>query len=61
MAERSGFATGIDLDRLLAAVDSAETELKRGLGGRASMWLRRQRETRAATVPHVKEVKPQTM
>jgi len=35
--------------------------LKRGLGGRASMWLRRQRETRRVTVPDLKGVKPQTM
>jgi len=46
MAEHSGFATGIDLDRLMAAVDFAEAELQRPLGGRSSAWLRRQREKR---------------
>lgn len=61
MTERSGFSTGIDLDLLLAAVDFAENVLKRGLGGRASMWLRRQRETRRVTVPDMKGVKPQAM
>jgi hydroxymethylglutaryl-CoA lyase len=49
MAEHSGFATGIDLDRLLAAVDFAESELQRPLGGRSSAWLRRQREKRQVT------------
>jgi hydroxymethylglutaryl-CoA lyase len=44
MAEHSGFATGIDLNRLLAAVDFAESALQRPLGGRSSAWLRRQRE-----------------
>lgn len=42
MAKQSGFATRIDLNRLLAAVDFAEIELKRALGGHASIWLRRQ-------------------
>lgn len=44
MAERSGFATGISLAGLLAAVDFAQDELQRPLGGRAITWLRRQRE-----------------
>lgn len=44
MAERSGFATGISIDGLLAAVDFAQEELQRPLGGRAITWLRRQRE-----------------
>lgn len=48
MAERSGFATGIDVDRLLDAVDLAEAHLQRPLGGRSMTWLRRQREKRAA-------------
>jgi hydroxymethylglutaryl-CoA lyase len=48
MAERSGFATGIDLDRLLDAVEFAESKLQRPLGGGASTWLRRQRARRAA-------------
>jgi hydroxymethylglutaryl-CoA lyase len=48
MAERSGFATGIDLDRLLDAVDFAELTLQRALGGGASTWLRGQRARRLA-------------
>ncbi|WPH11582.1 hydroxymethylglutaryl-CoA lyase [Variovorax paradoxus] len=44
MAERSGFATGISLAGLLAAVDFAQDELQRPLGGRAISWLRRQRD-----------------
>jgi hydroxymethylglutaryl-CoA lyase len=46
MAERSGFSTGIDLDRLLDAVEFAESRLQRTLGGGASTWLRRQRDRR---------------
>lgn len=42
MAERSGFATGIALPGLLAAVDFAQEQLQRPLGGRAITWLRRQ-------------------
>lgn len=42
MAERSGFATGIALPGLLAAVDFAQEQLRRPLGGRAITWLRRQ-------------------
>ena len=42
MAERSGFATGIALPGLLAAVDFAQAQLRRPLGGRAITWLRRQ-------------------
>lgn len=44
MAERSGFSTGISLAGLLAAVDFAQDELQRPLGGRAITWLRRQRD-----------------
>jgi hydroxymethylglutaryl-CoA lyase len=44
MAERSGFATGISLAGLLAAVDFAQDALRRPLGGRAITWLRRQRD-----------------
>jgi len=44
MAERSGFATGISLAGLLAAIDFAEAQLRRPLGGRAITWLQRQRE-----------------
>jgi hydroxymethylglutaryl-CoA lyase len=46
MAERSGFATGISLDGLLDAIDFAQVQLQRPLGGRAITWLRRQREKR---------------
>ena len=46
MAERSGFATGISLDGLLDAVDFAQVQLRRPLGGRAITWLRREREKR---------------
>jgi hydroxymethylglutaryl-CoA lyase len=44
MAQRSGFATGIDLDGLLDAIDFAQEQLQRPLGGRSISWLRRQRE-----------------
>jgi hydroxymethylglutaryl-CoA lyase len=52
MAHGCGFATGIDLDRLLDVVDFAELQLQRPLGGRASTWLRRQRDSRRAAVAH---------
>lgn len=44
MAERSGFQTGIQIDKLLDAVDIAEAALQRPLGGRSIAWLRRQKE-----------------
>ncbi|SEA91723.1 hydroxymethylglutaryl-CoA lyase [Variovorax sp. YR216] len=44
MAAQSGFETGISTDRLIDAVDFAEAQLQRPLGGRAINWLRRQRE-----------------
>ena len=44
MAERSGFATGIALPGLLTAVDFAQAQLRRPLGGRAITWLRRERD-----------------
>ncbi|WP_228935591.1 hydroxymethylglutaryl-CoA lyase [Paraburkholderia saeva] len=46
MAERSGLPTGISLDGLLDAVDFAEVQLERPLGGRSIAWLRRQRAKR---------------
>lgn len=49
MAERSGFATGISLAGLLDAIDFAEAQLRRPLGGRAITWLRRQREKERLT------------
>jgi hydroxymethylglutaryl-CoA lyase len=44
MAEHSGFATGIALPALLDALDFAQGQLQRPLGGRAIHWLRRQQE-----------------
>lgn len=46
LAERSGFATGLSLDGLLVAVDFAQEQLQRPLGGRSIAWLRRQRDKR---------------
>ncbi len=52
MAERSGMRTGIDLYRLLDAIDFAQDALQRPLGGRCITWLRRQAQTHArARVP----------
>lgn len=42
MAERSGFATGVDLSQLVHAIQFAESMLGRPLGGRSMTWLRRQ-------------------
>ncbi|MFO1270238.1 MAG: hydroxymethylglutaryl-CoA lyase [Rubrivivax sp.] len=47
MAERSGLATGIALEGLLEAIDFAQQQLGRPLGGRSIAWLRGQRERRA--------------
>ena len=44
MAERSGFCTDIQIDKLLDAIDLAEAALQMPLGGRSIAWLRRQRE-----------------
>lgn len=46
LAERSGFATGLSLDGLLNAVDFAQAQLQRPLGGRSIAWLQRQRDKR---------------
>lgn len=46
MAERSGLATGIELDGLLDAIALAQELLKRPLGGRSYAWLRRERDKR---------------
>jgi hydroxymethylglutaryl-CoA lyase len=43
MAERSGLSTGIELDGLLTAIDYAQEQLRRPLGGRSIAWLRRRR------------------
>lgn len=40
LAHQCGFATGIDIDGLLLAVDLAEDFLGRPLGGRSMPWLR---------------------
>lgn len=47
MAEQSGFSTGIELAHLLEAIDFAQEQLERPLGGRSSTWLRRQHEKQA--------------
>lgn len=44
MAQGSGLHTGVALGALLEAVDFAEHQLQRPLGGRCMAWLRRQRE-----------------
>ncbi|RYX90160.1 MAG: hydroxymethylglutaryl-CoA lyase [Comamonadaceae bacterium] len=44
MAGQGGMATGIDTGLLLDAVDFAQQQLARPLGGRAITWLRKQRE-----------------
>jgi hydroxymethylglutaryl-CoA lyase len=49
MAQRSGFATGIDLDKLLDAIDFAQEQLQRPLGGRSIAWLRRRRGMATST------------
>lgn len=51
LAERSGFATGLSLDALLSAVDFAQEQLQRPLGGRSIAWLRRQRDKRREAEP----------
>jgi hydroxymethylglutaryl-CoA lyase len=51
LAERSGFATGLSLDGLLSAVDFAQEQLQRPLGGRSIAWLRRQRDKRREAEP----------
>jgi hydroxymethylglutaryl-CoA lyase len=51
LAERSGFATDLSLDGLLSAVDFAQEQLQRPLGGRSIAWLRRQREKRREAEP----------
>ncbi|VFR46009.1 Hydroxymethylglutaryl-CoA lyase [plant metagenome] len=47
MAERSGLATGISVDGLLAAIDHAQYCLDRPLGGRSIAWLRKAQAKRA--------------
>ena len=51
LAERSGFATGLSFDGLLSAVDFAQEQLQRPLGGRSIAWLRRQRDKRREAEP----------
>ncbi|WP_321818536.1 MULTISPECIES: hydroxymethylglutaryl-CoA lyase [unclassified Paraburkholderia] len=50
MAQRCGLASGISLDALLDAIDFAETQLQKPLGGRSSAWLRRERAKRRETL-----------
>jgi len=49
LAQRSGLHTGIQLDGLLDAIDFAQEQLDKPLGGRSIAWLRRQRDKAAAT------------
>lgn len=49
LAQRSGFATGISLDGLLDAIDFAQDQLHKPLGGRSIAWLRRERSKTAKT------------
>ncbi|MGI4847355.1 MAG: hydroxymethylglutaryl-CoA lyase, partial [Janthinobacterium lividum] len=48
MAEQAGFATGIDADRLVAAIEYVEGKLLRPLGGRSMTWFRKRRARLAA-------------
>jgi hydroxymethylglutaryl-CoA lyase len=41
MAQQTGFSTGIDLSKLIGAIDFAQELLGRELGGRSLRWLRR--------------------
>lgn len=43
MAESCGFSTGIELDRLLEAIEFAASELGKNVGGRSYAWLQRRR------------------
>ncbi len=45
LCHREGMPTGIDLDKLLEAIDFAEKITGQPLGGRVSRWLRSQRGT----------------
>ncbi|CAM4073140.1 hydroxymethylglutaryl-CoA lyase [Bordetella tumulicola] len=47
MAERSGFKTNISIPGLLQAIDFAEAQLGKALGGRSIAWLRRQHAKRS--------------
>lgn len=49
LAGRSGLATGIDLQGLLDAIDFAQEQLGRPLGGRSIAWLRRERDKARAS------------
>lgn len=48
LAQRSGFETGVSVDKLLDAIELAEELLQQRLGGRSIAWLRRQRDRRRA-------------
>lgn len=43
MAGQAGFATGIDPDRLVDAIEFVEAQLSRPLGGRSMNWYRKRR------------------
>lgn len=44
LAKQCGFATGVQLESLLLAVDFCESFLGRSLGGRSIQWLRKQKQ-----------------
>jgi len=45
MAQQSGYSTGIDLSKLVAAIDFAQQLLGRELGGGCIRWLRRRQDS----------------
>lgn len=47
LAERSGLDTGIALNSLLEAIEFAQEQLQRPLGGHSITWLRRMRDAHA--------------
>ena len=51
MAEKAGFHTGIDLDKLWHAVEAAEVMVQRPTGGRSKGWWLAERDKRASRAP----------
>ncbi|SAK51483.1 hydroxymethylglutaryl-CoA lyase [Caballeronia temeraria] len=51
--EQAGFATGIDVDRLLDVLDTVETLLGARHQGRVAPWLANQRRKRRASAPPI--------
>jgi len=49
LARQSGLSTGVDMDGLRAAVEFAESQLQRALGGRSMGWLRRKKAVALAS------------